>query len=667
MEQENTRPTSGSPSPPTPLPEGERRTSLGTMPILGILLLFVVLIGGGYLTLCGGRGARPVLSGMEESAWPPDGELADDYHTWEKPLFALVVSGQMHGYIDPCGCTEPQYGGLTRRYNFIQSLKTKNWDVVGIDLGELPQLQGIHAQNLLKYELSAKSLAAMNYKVIGIGRDEILTPLGAGLAQLWDKRTLHPRPVNTSLAQTAPGQLYHDLNVRPYEIIDTTKPKIGVINMMGPDLRDELKDKAQFLNNTQELPKALQAFADAGVEFGVILHHEYPNSAFAKGTIQRLLDVEKKREEQARQCAQFCAKAREKNKKIPPIQMMMVLVDEPEPPTFMKELDKNLPTNVIEIGHKGKYVGLVGVYRDKGKYAYRLQYQKVLMSPEWQTKKGKEKDNPVIALMEQYNDVLKRLNMLDKFPRPPHANQTEQNKRGLIATYVGSNACKNCHKEAFNVWKGTKEKPGPHSIGTDTLEKLTHPSGRQYDPECMKCHTTGLGHPGGYNDLVTDLGKWLPNNKQQVPAKDFDAHDKKLRGVGCESCHGPASEHVRIAGQRDPTLAERLRLNPYRPTDEERKLEAKANKNAAEVARQQQLFGQRMENLNRFCIRCHDSENDVNWNNKGVIAKWLDGKIIHRTPGNNNGTGAPPAQKENPLLKGGELPPIVIEIIEEKK
>ena len=76
----------------------------------------------------------------------------------------------MHGYIDPCGCSEPQHGGLIRRYNFIQSLKAKKWDVVGIDLGEMAQVQGIQAQNLLKFDLTVKSLAAMNYRAFGIGR-----------------------------------------------------------------------------------------------------------------------------------------------------------------------------------------------------------------------------------------------------------------------------------------------------------------------------------------------------------------------------------------------------------------------------------------------------------------------------------------------------------------
>ena len=221
---------------PNPLPA--RRTYL--LPS-GVALILFALIGGGYFTLR----AVPIKTYFgceteESEFYPPDDQLPQGYAKWEKPLVAIVLTGQMHGYNDPCGCSNPQYGGLTRRYNFIQSLKEKKWDVVGIDMGELPQLKGIHKQNLLKYELSMRALRAMDYRAIGIGRDEILTPLGEALAQVWSKDKPFPRPISLSLAQTAPGQILHELNVRPYEIIETT-PKIGVISLMGQDLRDDLK------------------------------------------------------------------------------------------------------------------------------------------------------------------------------------------------------------------------------------------------------------------------------------------------------------------------------------------------------------------------------------------------------------------------------------------
>ena len=166
----------------------------------------------------------------------------------------------MHGYIHPCGCSKPQYGGLIRRYNFIESLRAgiegkKGWDVIGIDLGELPQLQGIHAQSMLKYDLSMKALAKMNYRAVGIGKHEIHSPLGEALAQAHDSRRPLPRSLSISLADTSPGQLYHELNVRPYEIVKDTTPKVGIISMIGPDLHDQLKNNVKFQPNLVELEK----------------------------------------------------------------------------------------------------------------------------------------------------------------------------------------------------------------------------------------------------------------------------------------------------------------------------------------------------------------------------------------------------------------------------
>lgn len=650
--------------PASPAPNPRRY-----VPLVVAAFFASLLIGGGYFAL---RGALPQgmlgCCGTEEQELPPPPPQDDsDYSKWEKPLVAIVVSGQMHGYINPCGCSHPQDGGLERRYNFIDSLKAKGWDVVGIDLGEMAATKGIHEQNMLKYELSVKALRAMNYKAIGIGRDEILSPLGPLMAQIWDKNKPLPRPINMTLAQTAPGQLYHGLNVRPYEIIGDTNPKIGVINMMGPELCKELEAKEKFLANPDELPKALNAFATAGVEIGVILQHEYPKVNPNLGGIKAMQAIEEERKKQALACAKVCADARKKNAKIPAFQLTVLLIEDPEPPTFMTELDPKLPTQAIEIGHKGKYVGLVGVYRDK-EGGYRLHYQKVKMSPEWATPDAKKATQPIIALMEKYHLELKSADMLAKAARPLHFNQIPAlNQGGLAATYVGSNKCKSCHMEAFKIWARTD-----HAKATKTLEDEKHPSNRHYDPECMKCHTTGFQHPGGYNDLVVNLPAWPKAGKPDPD--DRKDHNVKTRNVGCESCHGPASEHVKNPNN----MQVRQLLNPYRPTAEERRLEDDLVKNPKDAASLQKWLklsvNRRRAIESNNCVKCHDQENDVNWGNeskgKDIVARWLlnPERLIHHTP-NNNGAGvAPPPAKEAALVPPPGLePPLVIEVVPEKK
>ena len=56
---------------------------------------------------------------------------------WPKPKAAILFSGEMDGYIEPCGCAglENQKGGLKRRHTFIRQLKGQGWPLVSFDMG----------------------------------------------------------------------------------------------------------------------------------------------------------------------------------------------------------------------------------------------------------------------------------------------------------------------------------------------------------------------------------------------------------------------------------------------------------------------------------------------------------------------------------------------------
>lgn len=85
---------------------------------------------------------------------------------------------------------------------------------------------------------------------------------------------------------------------------------------------------------------------------------------------------------------------------------------------------------------------------------------------------------------------------------------------GLPAAFVGADVCSACHKDQHAQWRQTK-----HARAFDALyEKQRH-----FVPACLACHTTGYGHPSGY-DARTD------------PAA--------FRNVQCESCHGPGYAHA---------------------------------------------------------------------------------------------------------------------------
>lgn len=110
---------------------------------------------------------------------------------------------------------------------------------------------------------------------------------------------------------------------------------------------------------------------------------------------------------------------------------------------------------------------------------------------------------------------------------------------GESHSYVGSKKCKKCHIKQHKSWKKTRManaldilKPGNSA---DTKGKFHVDVNKDYtaDPACLKCHTTGYGKSGGYS---------TPNPEDKKAVRKA----KSLAGVGCESCHGPGSEYVKV-------------------------------------------------------------------------------------------------------------------------
>jgi hypothetical protein len=105
-------------------------------------------------------------------------------------------------------------------------------------------------------------------------------------------------------------------------------------------------------------------------------------------------------------------------------------------------------------------------------------------------------------------------------PAPDRAPAPDQ------ATFVGNAACEDCHDDAIKFWRETR-----HSHAWETLVQR----GQQLDLDCIGCHVTGWGRPGGATLAINE----------------------RLRDVGCETCHGPGSIHVAKGGNEKPSAVVR--------------------------------------------------------------------------------------------------------------
>jgi hypothetical protein len=86
--------------------------------------------------------------------------------------------------------------------------------------------------------------------------------------------------------------------------------------------------------------------------------------------------------------------------------------------------------------------------------------------------------------------------------------------RAADRTYVPGKKCKTCHIKTFKAQAET-----PHA---KSYENLTD-AGEATNPDCLPCHTTGYGKPGGFVDVEST---------------------EDLAGTTCQGCHGPGSAHI---------------------------------------------------------------------------------------------------------------------------
>ena len=212
-----------------------------------------------------------------------------------------------------------------------------------------------------------------------------------------------------------------------------------------------------------------------------------------------------------------------------------------------------------------------------------------------------EKLNPVLPLLEDYARQVKERDFLLKVARAPHPAQLQ--KPDLNLSYVGSERCLGCHAGDYAKWKESK-----HGHAYEALEVLAkRPSLRNFDGECIVCHTVGYGVKTGFESTEKTPG---------------------LKHVGCESCHGPGSGHM--SAPNDPDL--RKLMSPWKLTPTDRLPDrgvldriAKAVPGGPGGLTELPAPEQRIINaVSQTCTKCHDGENDPHFD----LAKYWP-KIFH--------------------------------------
>ena len=532
-----------------------------------------------------GGGKEPTLGGIPLFAnWPK-----------QAPDAAIVLSGQTFGFLQPCGCSRPQFGGVERRATLIKALKDKGWPVAAVDLGDAVPSTGLTDQAILKYRTLMHALREMGYLAIGLGKADFGVP--GGIDRLLGEYALQEMKRPIILAANIRGvvegkQVSREARFKPEELprslIDAAEVAVvgqvpvGVVGIVGKALWEDAKKldpSIDFAANTPEVLKqtvATLANHPLKPQFLILLYQGEAADA-------------------AKLAADF-----------PQFHIILCQASDPEPPQF-PTVANNGKTLIVEVGHKGRFVGVVGAFRNP-MGGFDLKYQLVPLGEEYITPgpTGEAlKINPTLKLLQTYAETVKSRNFLDEIKQVPHPNQIREPKLNL--SYIGSSRCLNCHPAESAKWAESK-----HAHALQALEKIAdRPSLRNLDPECVVCHTVGFGYNTGYK------------NASKTP---------HLSHVGCESCHGPGSGHA--ADPREPNLL--ALLSPWRVNPGDQLPPIAVMKKLAEVnlvdrnAEEQKLPRNQLAAINAvsaMCMKCHDMDNDPHFN---IYKYWP--KIYHPRP-----------------------------------
>lgn len=520
------------------------------------------------------------------------------FATWpqnRKPDAVIVVSGQTYGYLQPCGCSRPQTGGLERRAVFIEHLKAKGWPVAAVDVGDVfPDAAKLGDQARMKYAAAMSSMREMGYLAVGVGKSEIKSDLFRTLASYGLQKEQRPFTLAANAGgliegKFVPREEHFKLNIdemkrRPlvgaHEVAPVGTVSVGVGGVVGLALHEANKEGKW----------------DAGLDFR-------DAQKGVRGILKALADHQTKPELKVLLFQGPSADAELVPKFDPGFDVIVASTDETNPPMVPTKVGSTL---VVHTGTRGQYVGVVGAFKKPGG-GFDLHYQLVPMTEAFLTP-GADADaykaNKVLPILQDYAKQVKDAKLLKEWPKVEHPAQLAGAAMKLNLKYVGSEACKKCHEAEYAVWDKT-----PHGHALDALEKIAaRPTLRNHDPECVRCHTVGFDHKTGYVDAET------------TPA---------LKHVGCESCHGPGSAHVDNPRAKDlqkllrPWAQREAGVTDLPDTEFFAKM-AKLDgieRGKVEIQPAQLIL---INQVSATCSKCHDADNDPNFD---LYKYWP--KIVH--------------------------------------
>jgi len=367
--------------------------------------------------------------------------------------FTVFLTGNVLGALKPCGCSGGQLGGLERRPAIFDTVHEQQRLI--IDTGSFVKSDG--EQDLIKYHIIVQALQQLDYDLIGINEEDIETGRNIGMLESIES-SFNIISSHGTADMDAPAKFTKQFSLKGRTVHLT-------VAAFDPE-----STPVEQIEELLVLPAGVPTLNI------LILNHSDPE------TIDSIA-------------------------KAAPFVDCVVCPSESDEPAVIGNPEKR--PLAFTVGRFGRYVcGLKVTAPARVGQPLRLALKALPVEEDL------PKDDSLVELYEDYKQIVKDRNLLEKHPRFALPDGLE---------YAGSKSCKSCHGYEYEAWS-TKD----HARAYSTLEQVNS----QFDPECVVCHVIGMDYESGFI------------SRQET------GH---LINVGCENCHGPGSKHILTDGATELT------------------------------------------------------------------------------------------------------------------
>lgn len=436
----------------------------------------------------------PLPARLEQQAERPAGP--------EQPQreLRIVLTGEVRGEIEPCGCPTLPYGGFERRQRLLQRLWTPA-PTFQLDAGEL-LAKGV---NHFRQDRAERAEAVLDLSAeVGV---QVWVPGPSDLLALpLDRIATRSSPPAISATWTSPDG-------RPLlpasRILEAGGVRMGVIGLSGAPTAPELLSAVQVrdpVEAAREALAALPADLDLVVALGNVTDEDADRVAAEVPGLAAVLTTTGAAYDAPRQAAG------------------VPVVETPSRGRYVQLIDARLgstPGHPAELTEDLSDWRRVRTMRERQRETGQPPADLAALEAALQDQaRGRNllflETRPLAEDLEGETTVAQRL---DRFKQDVLAEAAERAAAPPPAqgpTYATAAACINCHVSEFARWSYSDHAQGAWQ--SLVVRQSTN------DAECLPCHTTGFGEPGGLGE-VNELNL------------------RRFKAVQCEACHGPMAGH----------------------------------------------------------------------------------------------------------------------------